>query len=174
MNDRLNLELAKEYFKLAPHASISFYALLAVSLVFFWGKIPDSILLPWVGVNFVAASAFLVAGRLFARRGTPENAAHWLDVYAYLVLFQDAPWGLIGPISFMVEDEIYRMLTLFMLGGMAAGAIPTRALVFKTYLITLFSLLTPIVITLTLQHTAIANSMLALILEQVAFCGGHH
>ncbi|MEJ2591140.1 MAG: ATP-binding protein [Candidatus Thiodiazotropha sp.] len=169
MKDRLNLELAKEYFKLAPHASFVFYALLAVSLVFFWGKLPDSILLAWVGVNFVAASAFLVAGRLFARRGTPENAARWLNVYAYLVLFQDAPWGLIGPISFMVEDEIYRMLTLFMLGGMAAGAIITRALVFKTYMITLFSLLTPITITLALQRDVVAEGMLVLVLIYLVF-----
>jgi signal transduction histidine kinase/ActR/RegA family two-component response regulator len=169
MNDRLNLELAKEYYKLAPHASASFYALLVVVLFFFWGKIPASLLVTWAAFNFVAATAFLVAARLFQRRGKPENAARWLDIYAYLVLFQDAPWGLIGPMSFMVEEPTYRMLTLFMLGGMAAGAIVTRALVFKTYMITLFSLLTPIIITLALQRTGIAEGMLALVLIYLVF-----
>lgn len=169
MNDRLNLELAKEYYKLAPHASASFYALLVVSLYFFWGKIPAPILVSWAGVNFVAATAFLVAAGLFEQRGTKDSAAGWLDVYTYLVLFQDAPWGLIGPMSFMVEDPTYRMLTLFMLGGMAAGAIITRALVFKTYMVTLFSLLTPIILTLALQRTVIAEGMLALVLIYLVF-----
>jgi signal transduction histidine kinase/ActR/RegA family two-component response regulator len=52
---------------------------------------------------------------------------------------------------------------------MTAGAITTRGLVFKTYVISLFSLLTPIIITLALQRTAVADAMLALVLIYVAF-----
>lgn len=169
MNNKLSLELAREYYKLAPTASASFYALIVVTLYFFWGKLPTTILLGWVGVNFIAATSFIVAAWQFKRYGTPSNANDWLRIYAYLVLFQDAPWGLIGPMSFMTDNDIYRMLTLFMLGGMAAGAIPTRALVFKTYLITLFSLLTPIIITLALQGTTVADGMLALVLIYLVF-----
>jgi signal transduction histidine kinase/ActR/RegA family two-component response regulator len=169
MNNKLNLELAKEYYKLAPRASVTFYALIAVSLYFYWGKIPSPILLTWVAVTFVGATLFLVAARLFKRHGTESNAADWLRIYAYLVLFQDAPWGLIGPMSFMIESDVYRMLTLFMLGGMAAGGIASRGLIFKIYLIALFSLLTPIAITLALQHTAVANGMLALVVIYLMF-----
>jgi signal transduction histidine kinase/ActR/RegA family two-component response regulator len=86
-----------------------------------------------------------------------------------LQLLLGVPWGLIGPMSFMVDDQLYRMLTLFMLAGMTAGMIVTRGLIFKTYLISLFSLLTPIIITLALQGTAINNAMLAMTLIYMLF-----
>jgi CheY-like chemotaxis protein len=169
MNTKLNLELAKEYFKFAPKASASFYAISAVIIYYLWEKVPVSVLLSWVGINLVGATSFLFAGSLFKRYGSESNANDWLRIYAYLVLFQDVSWGLIGPVSFMVGDEAYRLLTLFMLGGMAAGAITTRALVFKIYLITLFSLLMPTTITLALQGTVVADGMLALVLIYLVF-----
>ena len=169
MNSKLNWELAKEYYKLAVLASLSFYALLLITLYFYWGKLPQAILITWLVVNFIGASAFLVATRLFKRYGNEGNATQWLRTYDYLVLFQDAPWGLIGPMSFLIDNEVYRMLTLFMLGGMTAGAIVSRALVLKTYMISLFSLLTPIIITLALQHTPVADAMLALVVIYLLF-----
>jgi signal transduction histidine kinase/ActR/RegA family two-component response regulator len=169
MNSKLNWELAKEYYKLAVLASLSFYALLLITLYFYWGKLPQAILITWLVVNFIGASVFLVATRLFKRYGNEGNATQWLRAYDYLVLFQDAPWGLIGPMSFLIDNEVYRMLTLFMLGGMTAGAIVSRALVLKTYMISLFSLLTPIIITLALQHTPVADAMLALVVIYLLF-----
>lgn len=169
MNKKLNRELAKEYFKLAPMASASFYAMLVLVLYFYWGQLPTPLLLTWVIVNALLASSFLVAARLYKRHGTEENSGTWLRIYMYLVLLQDAPWGLIGPMSFMVDSDVYRMLTLFMLGGMTAGAIISRALVFKTYVVSLLSLLIPIIITLALQRTAVADGMLALVLIYLMF-----
>jgi signal transduction histidine kinase len=169
MKNKLNLELAREYYKLAPMASVTNYALLVVTLIFYWGMLPATILLTWAGVNFIGATSFFVAVRLFKRYGTENNAVSWLRIYAYLVLFQEAPWGLIGPISFMIDNELYRMLTLFMLGGMGAGAIISRAPVFKIYVISLVSLLTPIIITLALQRTTVTDAMLALVLIYLLF-----
>ncbi|MEJ2693271.1 MAG: ATP-binding protein, partial [Candidatus Thiodiazotropha sp.] len=169
MNNKHNLELAREYYKLAPMASVTNYALLVVTLIFYWGMLPATILLTWVGVNCVGATSFFVAVRLFKRYGTENNAVSWLRLYAYLVLFQEAPWGLIGPISFMIESELYRLLTLFMLGGMGAGAIISRAPVFKIYVISLVSLLTPIIITLALQRSTVTDAMLALVVIYLLF-----
>ncbi len=169
MNKKLNHELAKEYYKLAPMAAFSFYGLLAIVVFFFWGELPNSILLTWVAVNFIAASAFLVAARLYKRHGTEDNAETWLRIYMFLVLLQDAPYGLIGPMSFMVDNEIYRMLTLFMLGGMTAGAITTRGMVLRIYVVTIVTLLLPVGITLALQGTSVSEGMLALVVIYVAF-----
>ncbi len=169
MNDKLNLELAKEYYKLAPISAAAIYVLLFLTLYFYWGKLPANILLPWFGINFICILSFFIAAYLFRRIGTKVSAKNWLLSYNYLVILVDAPWGLIGPMSFMIENETYRMLTLFMLGGMTAGGITTRALVFKTYVLSLFLLLTPIIITLALQRTAIADGMLALVVIYVVF-----
>ncbi len=169
MNERLDLELAKEYYKLAPMACASLYALLITALYFYWGKIPEHILFVWAGVSFTVTSVFLIAVKLFRRYGNLKNAREWLHIYAYLVLIQDLPWGLTGPMSFLIDEHLYHMLTLFMLAGMAAGAIITRALVFKFYIITLFSLLSPVILTLALQGTVMTDGMLALALIYLVF-----
>jgi signal transduction histidine kinase/CheY-like chemotaxis protein len=169
MNDRLKLELAKEYYKLAPMASATLFALLGVTVYFYWGKIPSLLLLSWAGVNLVAAIAFLIAAGYFKQYASQANAGGWLRTYAFLLLFQDAPWGLIGPMSFMVDNQSYHMLTLFMLGGMTAGAVVTRGIILRIYLISLFSLLTPIIVTLALQGMAINDAMLAMTLIYLLF-----
>jgi signal transduction histidine kinase/ActR/RegA family two-component response regulator len=169
MNNRLNLELAKEYYRLVPVASASLYALLGITLYFYWEKIPTPLLLLWVGVNFVAATAFLVVARLFKRSCTEATAKKWLCVYAYLLLFQYIPWGMIGPLAFMVDDQMYHLLTLFMLSGMTAATIITRGVIFRIYIISPLSLLTPIIVTLALQGTVVANAMLALTLIFLVF-----
>ncbi|MEJ2529485.1 MAG: hypothetical protein P8Z39_05250, partial [Gammaproteobacteria bacterium] len=92
MNDKLNLELAKEYYKLAPKASISLIALIGVTLYFYWGKIPTHLLITWSGVNLTTACMFLVASRYFKHHGSQANAAKWLRIYALLLFLQDAPW----------------------------------------------------------------------------------
>jgi signal transduction histidine kinase/CheY-like chemotaxis protein len=169
MNERLKLELAKRYYKLAPVSSIALITLLAITLYFYWGKIPTHLLATWGAVNFIASSLFFVAAWQFNRRITIESAEKWLHVYAVLQLLLGVPWGLIGPMSFMIDDPFYHLLTLFMLAGMTAGMIMTRGLIFKTYLISIFSLLTPIIITLALQGTAVYNAMLAMTLIYIAF-----
>jgi signal transduction histidine kinase/ActR/RegA family two-component response regulator len=169
MNDKLNLELAKEYYKLAPKASISLIALIGVTLYFYWGKIPTHLLITWSGVNLTTACMFLVASRYFKLHGSQANAAKWLRIYALLLFLQDAPWGLIGPMSFMVDDPLYQMLTLFMLAGMTAGSIITHGIILRIYAISLFSLLTPIIVTLALQGTPITDAMLAMVLIYTVF-----
>ncbi len=169
MNNKLNLELAKEYYRLAPTASAAMYALLGVTIFFYWGKVPSHLLLLWAGVNFLVASLFLLAAGFFRQYGTEENANKWLHLYAYLLFFQDMPWGFIGPMSFMVDDQLYRMLTLFMLAGMTAGSIITRGMIMKIYAISLFSLLTPVIFTLIVQQTVVTDAMLALVLIYLVF-----
>lgn len=169
MNDRLKLELAKEYYKLAPKSSFSLIALLGVTLFFFWGKIPAYYLTAWAGLNLAATTLFFWAAWKFMRQGLRQNADRWLQIYTLLLLLQDALWGLIGPISFMVDDPLYHMLVLFMLAGMTAGAILTRGLIFNIYLISLFTLLTPTIIVLALRGTIIDNAMLAMVLIYTTF-----
>lgn len=169
MNDKLNLELAKEYYKLVPKASITLISLLGVTLYFYWGKIPTYLLVGWAGVNFATASIFLVAAWKFKQHGSQAKAGKWLRIYALLLLLQDIPWGVIGPMSFMVDDPLYHMLTLFMLAGMTAGSIITRGVILRIYAISLLSLLTPTIVTLTLQGTPITDAMLAMVLIYTVF-----
>ncbi|MES9854054.1 MAG: ATP-binding protein [Candidatus Thiodiazotropha sp. L084R] len=169
MNKKLNLELAREYYRLVIKNSFGCYAMLFAITYFFWGKLPAYILLSWVGVNFLIATIVLIVTRYFNRYSNEDNAHRWLAYYTYLVILTEVPWGLIGPISFLIENEVYRMLTLFMLGGVTATGIITRATIFRNYVISLFALLTPMAVTLAMQGTAIAESMFILIMIYIVF-----
>ncbi|MET0088996.1 MAG: ATP-binding protein [Candidatus Thiodiazotropha sp.] len=79
------------------------------------------------------------------------------------MLIQDVPWSLIGPISFLIDDETFRMLTLLMLSGVTAGGIISRAIIYRNYVISLFALLTPLSITLAFEQTQAAEVMLVMI-----------
>jgi len=169
MNDKLKLELAKQYYDLVPKACLSLIALLVVTLYFFWGKVPQHLLVAWGLINSIAISLFFIAARQFKRHGSLGNAERWLRIYALLLFCQDAPWGMIGPMSYMVDDHLLHMVTLFMLAGMTAGMIITRGFIFKIYLVALISLLTPTIITLALQDSVIDNAMLAMTLIYMMF-----
>ncbi|MBW9269676.1 MAG: response regulator [Candidatus Thiodiazotropha sp. (ex. Lucinisca nassula)] len=169
MNNKLDLELAKESYKLATKASIGSFATFAAILYFFWGLVPTPLLTAWVIINIVCSASVFFVARQFEKRVDLNNANRWLRLYSLLVLVSVVPWGFIGPLGFMIEDEIYHMLTLFILGGVTAGGIITRAVIFKNYVLTLFSLLTPTLITLLMQGTALAETVLILILIYMVF-----
>jgi two-component system, sensor histidine kinase len=169
MNSKLDLELAREHFKIVPKSSLGFYAVLVITSYFYWDQLPGYILMTWVGVNALTTSFFLFVSVLSKSRLNQSNARNWLKAYTFLVFIQDVPWGLIGPISFMIDDETFRLLTLLMLSGITAGGIISRAITYKNYVISLFMLLTPLCITLAFEQTQMANAMLIMTVTYMAF-----
>ncbi|MES9832061.1 MAG: ATP-binding protein [Candidatus Thiodiazotropha sp. DIVDIV] len=169
VDKKLNLELAKEYYKLAIKSSIGFYALLALVTYFYWDYISTPVLLSLVAFSYLIATIFLIAAYLFKRLGTEDNAARWLRIFTFLSLLNDIPWGLIGPIGYSIEIETYQMLTLFMLAGITAGGIITRASVLKNYIISLIAILLPISITLAVENSEKSIIMLCMILIYTLF-----
>ncbi|MFO7592596.1 MAG: ATP-binding protein [Pseudomonadota bacterium] len=160
MNRKLDKELSTLLYKQAPLVSFSLFALLGVVLYFFWGKLPEHILLIWAAVNLIPNFALLLAAWAYRRADEIKNSKAWINGYVYLTMVQDFSWGMIGPISFLVEDQVYQLLTLLMLGGMSAGGIVTRGVVFKAYAVGILGLLTPITITMALQNEPFTEGML--------------
>jgi signal transduction histidine kinase/CheY-like chemotaxis protein len=169
MNEKLESELARLLFRQAPFVSISLYFLLAIVLYFYWGKLPPSLLLAWSGANLILATALLVLAWRFNFEMGPRDNARWIRSYTILAFFQDITWGLIGPLSFLIDNDVYQMLTLFMLGGMAAGGIATRAVVFSTYVTSVIGLLSPIIIAMAFAGSNISGGMLALTVVFLVF-----
>jgi len=170
MNAKLDQELTKLLYKQAPSVVLSLVALLVAAIYFFWGKLPSHYLIIWVVANVVAIGALVHA--IWQYRNTQDascESRRWINRYTYLVLLQDVAWGMIGPLSFLIDNEIYRVLTLFMLGGMSAGSIVTRGVVFKAYTVCVLGLLTPIIITLSLQGDTLSEGMFFLTLIYLFF-----
>lgn len=164
VNSQLLYELMKEYYKLAPRVSVSTYGLIAVIIFFFWGLLPHKTLIIWGIICFATATLLLASVSRFRRHGNVKNADYWLKVSLWLAVLHDVPLGFIGPMGFMSGNEHFQLLTLFMLGGMAAGAITTRGVIYKVYAVAMVTLLFPTVIFLAMENTALANGMLVLII----------
>ncbi len=169
INNKLDSELARLLFKQAPFVSISLYFLLAIVVYYFWGTLPLPVLMAWSAVNLTCATALLVLTWNFYFKLECKDSAQWIKNYTLLAFLQDISWGVIGPLSFLADNDAYRMLTLFMLGGMAAGAIATRAVVFTTYVVSIFSLLSPIIIAMAIDDDALSGGMLALTIVFLLF-----
>lgn len=169
INGKLNSELARLLYKQAPFVSISMYAILAVVLYFFWPLIPQSLMLFWGGSVFAFSTLMLLLTWRYHARTSSDEGEWWIRAYTYLTFLQDICWGVLGPISFIAENDAYRMLTLFMLGGMAAGSIATRGIVFRTFAVSIIALLSPILITLAIQHDSVSQGMLLLTLIYLIF-----
>ncbi|MET0067725.1 MAG: ATP-binding protein [Candidatus Thiodiazotropha sp.] len=169
MNSKLNLELAREHYKIVPKSSLGFYAVLVITSIFYWDLLPGYILISWVGINALTTSFFLYVSQLSKTRLNESNAGNWLKAYTCLVFIQDVPWSLIGPISFLIEDEAFRMLTLLMLSGVTAGGIISRAITYRNYVISLLTLLSPLSVTLAFEQTPVSEVMLIMIAIYVLF-----
>ncbi|MGM0593431.1 MAG: ATP-binding protein [Pseudomonadota bacterium] len=169
MSTRLQQEQAKLLFRFAPSVSISMMLLQLASVYFFWGLLPASLLLPWFAINFLLSLLLLFVSQLFKRRALPQSSGRWILAYSYLALLQDGCWGAIGPMSFLLDDPLYHLLTLFMLAGISAGALTSRAVVFKTYAVSILALLTPTIIALALQGTPLHEGMLLLTVVYLLF-----
>lgn len=162
MYEKLDRELARLLFKQAPLVSVSLYALLAIVLYLFWGTLPQQMLVLWSIVNFIFATVLIVLVWYYHFGSWDIKSAGWIRIYTFLTFLQDISWGMIGPFSFLAGNDVYKLLILFMLGGMAAGGIATRGVVFKTYIVSILSLLSPIIIAMAIQRDSVTGSMLAL------------
>ena len=162
MSEKLDSELARLLFRQAPFVSISLYFLLGIVVYFFWGSLSHPVLLVWAIVNFILATALIVLTLSYNLEPDGRDCAQWVRGYTFLTFLQDTSWGIIGPLSFLADSDVYQMLTLFMLGGMAAGSIATRGVVFKTYVVSIFSLLSPIIVAFAFNQNAASGGMLAL------------
>ncbi|MET0088997.1 MAG: hypothetical protein ABW068_03080 [Candidatus Thiodiazotropha sp.] len=81
MNSKLNLELAREYYKIVPKSSLGFYAVLVITSYFYWDQLPGYVLAAWVGINTFTTSLFLYVSQLSRSRLNESNAHHWLKAY---------------------------------------------------------------------------------------------
>ncbi|MEJ2621003.1 MAG: response regulator [Candidatus Thiodiazotropha sp.] len=169
VDTKLNLELAKEYYNLAIKSSIGFYALLALVTYFYWDYISTPILLSLVGFSYFTATLFLLSAYLFKRLGIEGNSARWLRIFTFLALLNDMPWGVIGLTGYSIEVETYQTITLFMLAGITAGGIITRASIFKNYVFSLVAILSPISLVLALENSEKSIIMLGMILIYTLF-----
>ena len=169
LDKQLNNEITSLYYKQAPFVSISLIFILIVIYYFLQHQVPQNLLLLWTVINLVFSLALLLTSVAYNNRSGNESSGFWLGVYVVLMVCQDLSFGLIGPMTAIVTDEIYRFLILFILAGSAAGAITTRGILFKLYVVSITLQLAPITITFMISDRQLAGAMMILTMVFYAF-----
>lgn len=72
-----------------------------------------------------------------------ENATVWTRRLMVVLVLTGASWGIGGIIMMSMAPSIYQVLIAFVLGGMAAGGMPSLSRVFSAYLVYVVPVLLP-------------------------------
>jgi signal transduction histidine kinase len=146
-------------------ATVSINLVTAAVLAFVLrGELPSSVLYVWFSfIGGVMASRIALFAWHNRAGGYGENEARaWLLRLTFLTTLTGIGWG-IGCMFVMSEaPPLQRVFTGFVLGGMAAGGLPSLARVFLTYLLFVVSILGPAIVYFAWQGGEIGWSMAAM------------
>jgi signal transduction histidine kinase len=104
---------------------------------------------PIIWFSFIAAVVGLrVALYLWYRRTemSEEKAAVWTHRLMAVLVLTGAGWGIGGIVMMSMAPAIYQVLIAFVLGGMAAGGMPSLSRIFSAYLVFVVPLLLPAIV----------------------------
>jgi signal transduction histidine kinase len=125
------------------------------------GELPASILLGWFA-SIAGVMGLRIALYAWHRRagGYGENEARtWLLRLTVLTTLTGIGWG-VGCLVVMTDaPPLHKVFTAFVLGGMAAGGLPSLARVFRTYLLFVIPILGPAIFYFAWQGGEIGWSM---------------
>ena len=88
-----------------------------------------------------------------------EDAAVWTRRLMVVLVLTGAGWGVGGVVMMSMAPSVYQVLIAFVLGGMAAGGMPSLARVFSAYLVFVIPLLLPAIVYFAYQGTELDVSV---------------
>ncbi len=98
----------------------------------------------------------------FRRQSSSEPAAHsarWLNLFLIGVLASGALWGSTGYFLFPANGPTHQLFVVFVVGGMAAGAITTLSASFRAIMLFLIPALSPLIVLLFLSDSPLNVTM---------------
>jgi signal transduction histidine kinase len=125
------------------------------------GELPSSILLGWFAfiAGVMISRVFLYAWHRRAGGYGEDEARAWLLRLTVLTTLTGIGWG-VGCLVVMFEaPPLHKVFTAFVLGGMAAGGLPSLARVFMIYLLFVVPVLGPAIVYFARQGGEIGWSM---------------
>ncbi len=90
---------------------------------------------------------------------TEENAPIWVHRLMFVLALTGAGWGIGGVVMMFLAPPIYQVLIAFVLGGMAAGGMPSLSRIFSAYVVFVVPLLLPAILYFALQGTELDLSV---------------
>lgn len=111
-----------------------------------WNAVPTPVLLAWAGLLIAATGARFLTLRAF-RNASPKSEAElafWTRYFLAGACAAGVVWGLSGVLLFHPSSFPHQVVLAFVLGGMAAGAVPLLSSVSHAYWCFAIPVLAPI------------------------------
>jgi signal transduction histidine kinase len=122
--------------------------------------LPPHVPVIWL-LFIVSVVALRVALYLWYRRAEPADAdaSVWSRRLLAVLALTGFGWGAGGVVMMSMAPPVYAVLIAFVLGGMAAGGMPSLSRIFEAYVVFAVPLLTPAIFFFALQGTELGISV---------------
>ncbi len=117
-----------------------------------WKVVAHPLLLAWLGLLIVVILSLFGLLRLYRRRApTADQTRFWRTLFLIGVGFGATVGGAAGMLLFPYDSLVHQVFLVFVLGGMAAGAVAVLSPIMAAFLAVLLPTLLPITVQLFLQ-----------------------
>jgi signal transduction histidine kinase/DNA-binding NarL/FixJ family response regulator/HPt (histidine-containing phosphotransfer) domain-containing protein len=166
---RIEAERIKLLYAQAPIGFVAGTAVVAVMPFTLWGVVSHTMLLAWTAFMVAATLPVFVVMRRYPRLVlTAADVPLWRRLFVAGYAFSGAAWGSAGVLLFPPGSLAHQVFLLFVLGGIAAGAMTVVSSVLAVYLAFIGPTLLPILVRLFLHG---GEMTVAMGLALVAFGG---
>ncbi|HEY8085525.1 MAG TPA: ATP-binding protein [Methylophilaceae bacterium] len=135
----------------APAAIVAAIGVASVYVVVMWGAVSNTLLLAWLVLTVVVSATRYAVIRSYAKATPAAIAAgskKWLNRFMVGAASAGAVWGLTGVFFMPLDHEIYQVVTMITLTGIAGGAAATYSGVLAAYRFFSIPMLIPLFINL--------------------------
>jgi len=132
----------------------------ALVAIVMWGEVDSSLILGWVAAVWLSTGLrYILILRFHSTLITRDNFRMWQMRMLAMLMVMGAVWGSSALLMFPPHSPLHQVFLVFVLGGMAVGAVVVDSAVFEAFLVYAIFVGTPIAIRFMLQMDTVHISM---------------
>lgn len=147
----VQLELINSLFRLSSYLFFGLVMVIYVIADYYWDKVPDNIMLPWLVASVVLMLFRVVMVKLFYRRKSEQDVMPWGRVYFITSIISGLLWAYVSLFMLDTNDVLGTVLVVTMITGMVAGSMVPLSYLPPTHMV--FSLLSLVPLSIVLLYS---------------------
>lgn len=158
-NSRVDAGLTRLIFDNLPHALITNLTVSVLLIAGVWQAQPHAALLGWLACLWLVTLGRWQLLRAYRRCTDNTKAKTWARRFTLGSFAAGAAWSLAGVFMMLTHNVVHQAFCVFILGGLAAGAVATSAAYRPAYFAFMLTMLAPLPVMLILENGSIQWAM---------------
>jgi diguanylate cyclase (GGDEF)-like protein/PAS domain S-box-containing protein len=167
-NARVDAGLTRLLFDNLPHALVTNVAISLLLVAGVWQVQPHAALLGWLVCLWLVTLGRWQLLRAYRRCTDDARAKIWARRFTLGSLAAGAAWSLAAFFLTLTHDVVHQAFSVFILGGLAAGAVATSASHRPAYFAFMLPMLAPLPVLLALENSTLQWVMAGMVLIFIA------